>query len=60
MTIELRPYSAADTQARCAGDDELTVRWLAGSYRTVEGTIEVFEWLAGNADAGPGKRGFGI
>lgn len=60
MTIELRPLTAADAEAHCAGEDELTVRWLTGGYGDVEGTIEFFEWLAGNADTGVGKRGFGI
>jgi len=60
VTIELRPLTAADATAHCAGEDELTVRWLTGGYGDVEGTIEYFEWLAGNADAGVGKRGFGI
>lgn len=60
MTIELRPLTAADAEAHCAGEDELTVRWLTGGYGDVEGTIEFFEGLARNADAGVGKRGFGI
>lgn len=60
MTIELRPLTAADAEAHCAGEDELTVRWLTGGYGDVEGTIQYFEWLAANAAAGAGKRGFGI
>jgi RimJ/RimL family protein N-acetyltransferase len=60
VTIELKPLTAADAEAHCAGEDELTVRWLTGGYGDVEGTIEYFEWLAGNAAAGVGKRGFGI
>jgi RimJ/RimL family protein N-acetyltransferase len=36
------------------------VRWLTGGYGTVEGTATYFEWLAGNAAAGRGKRGFGV
>ncbi|MFC9688661.1 GNAT family N-acetyltransferase [Kribbella sp. NPDC056951] len=60
MTIELRPLTAADAEAHCAGEDELTVRWLTGGYGDVDGTIEYFELLAGNADRGVGKRGLGI
>jgi RimJ/RimL family protein N-acetyltransferase len=60
VTIELRRLTAADAEAHCAGEDELTVRWLTGGYGDVEGTVEFFEGLAGNADAGVGKRGFGI
>ncbi|MDE9366390.1 GNAT family N-acetyltransferase [Luteipulveratus sp. YIM 133132] len=60
MTIELRPLTAADAEAHCAGEDELTVRWLTGGYGTVEGTIEYFERLAENAATGVGKRGFGV
>ena len=60
MAIELRPLTAADAAAHCAGEDELTVRWLTGGYGDVEGTIEYFAWLAGNADAGVGKRGLGV
>ncbi|MDX2968050.1 GNAT family N-acetyltransferase [Kribbella solani] len=58
--IELRPLTAADAEAHCAGEDEHTVRWLTGGYGDVEGTIEFFNWLAGNAATGAGKRGFGI
>ena len=60
MTIELRPLTAADAEAHCAGEDELTVRWLTGGYGDVEGTAEFFEGLAANAEAGVGKRGLGI
>lgn len=60
MAIELRPLTAADAAAHCAGEDELTVRWLTGGYGDVEGTIEYFDWLKGNADAGVGKRGLGV
>jgi len=60
VTIELRPLRAADAEAHCAGEDELTVRWLTGGYGDVEGTAEFFEWLAGNAEKGVGKRGLGI
>ncbi|NUR69225.1 MAG: GNAT family N-acetyltransferase [Hamadaea sp.] len=60
MTIELRPLTAADAEAHCAGEDALTVRWLTGGYGDVDGTIEYFKWLATNAAAGTGKRGFGI
>ncbi|MGZ0145668.1 GNAT family N-acetyltransferase [Kribbella sp. WER1] len=58
--IELRPLTAADAEAHCAGEDELTVRWLTGGYGDVEGTITYFESLARNAARGVGKRGFGI
>ncbi|WP_405063443.1 GNAT family N-acetyltransferase [Kribbella sp. NBC_01505] len=60
MTVELKPLTAADAEAHCAGEDDLTVRWLTGGYGDVEGTTEFFEWLAGNAAAGVGKRGLGI
>jgi RimJ/RimL family protein N-acetyltransferase len=60
MTIELRPLTLADAGAHCAGEDEETVRWLTGGYGTVEGTAAYFDWLAGNAVAGQGKRGFGV
>ncbi|MFF1817318.1 GNAT family N-acetyltransferase [Kribbella sp. NPDC058245] len=60
MTIELRPLTAADAEAHCAGEDELTVRWLTGGYGDAEGTAEFFEGLAANASAGVGKRGFGV
>ncbi|MGW6282079.1 GNAT family N-acetyltransferase [Kribbella sp. NPDC055071] len=60
MTVELRSLTAADAEAHCAAEDELTVRWLTGGYGDVEGTIEYFAWLAKNADTGTGKRGFGI
>lgn len=60
MVIELRPLTAADAAAHCAGEDDLTVRWLTGGYGDVEGTIEYFDWLARNADAGTGKRGLGV
>jgi RimJ/RimL family protein N-acetyltransferase len=58
--VELRALTAGDARAHCAGEDELTVRWLTGGYGDVEGTVEYFGWLAGNAVAGVGKRGFGI
>ncbi len=54
MTVELRPLTSADAEAHCAGEDELTVRWLTGGYGDAEGTIEYFEWLASNADADAG------
>ncbi len=60
MAIELRPLTAADAAAHCAGEDELTVRWLTGGYGDLEGTVEYFDWLAENADARVGKRGLGV
>jgi len=60
VTIELRPLTRADAAAHCAGEDDQTVRWLTGGYGTVEGTADYFDWLAGNAAAGQGKRGFGV
>lgn len=60
VVIELRPLTAADAEAHCAGEDEQTVHWLTRGYGDVEGTIEYFEWLAENATAGAGKRGLGI
>src|SRR5689334_10656470 len=38
VTVELRPLTAEDAEAHCAGEDELTIRWLTGGYGTVEGT----------------------
>jgi RimJ/RimL family protein N-acetyltransferase len=60
MLIELRPLTATDAAEHCAGEDDRTVRWLTGGYGDVEGTIEYFDWLAHNADAGTGKRGLGV
>lgn len=60
VAIELRPLTAADAAAHCAGEDELTVHWLTGGYGDVQGTAEYFEWLAENAAAEVGKRGLGI
>jgi RimJ/RimL family protein N-acetyltransferase len=59
VTIEVRPFTTADAEAHCAGEDELIVRWFTGGYGDVEGTIEYFEWLASKAEAGAGKRPFG-
>lgn len=52
--------SADDAEAHCAGEDEETVRWLTGGYGTIEGTRDYFRMLADNAQAGRGKRGFGV
>lgn len=60
VTIELRPLTRADAAAHCAGEDEQTVRWLTDAYGTVDGAAAYFDWLAGNAAAGQGKRGFGV
>jgi RimJ/RimL family protein N-acetyltransferase len=60
VAIELRPLTAEDAPAHCAGQDELTVRWLAGLHADVETTVRLFERLAENAAAGTGKRGLGI
>jgi RimJ/RimL family protein N-acetyltransferase len=60
VIIELRPLTRADAAAHCAGEDEQTVRWLTGGYGTVEGTAAYFDWLARNAVAERGKRGFGV
>ena len=60
MVVELRPLTAEDAEAHCAGEDELVVRWLTGGYGTVEGTAEHFAVLADNAETGIGKRGFGV
>jgi RimJ/RimL family protein N-acetyltransferase len=60
VLVELRPLTAADADAHLAGEDELTVRWLTGGYGDVPGTVRYFEWLAANAEAGTGKRGFGV
>lgn len=60
MPIELRPLTHADAEAHCAGEDELTVRWLTGGYGTLEGTRRHFDMLADNAVARRGKRGFGV
>ncbi len=60
MTFELRPIAPADAEAQCAGEDDLTVRWLTGGYGEVEGTREYIEGLVRNAEAGVGKRAFGM
>jgi RimJ/RimL family protein N-acetyltransferase len=60
VTIELRPLTHADAAAHCEGEDEQTVRWLTGGYGTIEGTCSYFDWLAENAAAKRGKRGFGV
>lgn len=60
MTVELRALRASDAEAHCAGEDELTVRWLTGGYGDLEGTLAHFEQLRRNAEAGHGKRGFGV
>ena len=60
VTVEVMPFRIADAQAHCAGEDELTVRWLTGGYGDVEGTIEYFEWLYGEIEAGKRKRPFGV
>lgn len=60
MHVELRPLTAEDAEAHCAGEDEDTVRWLTGGYGTIEGTRDYFEMLSENALAGRGKRGFGV
>lgn len=60
VTIELRPLAPSDAEAQCAGEDELTVRWLTGGYGEVEGTREYIEGLVHNAEAGEGRRAFGI
>ena len=60
MTVEVRPFSSVDAEAHCAGEDDLTVRWLTGGYGDVEGTIEYFERFARAAEAGTGKRAFGV
>lgn len=60
MSIELRALRREDAEAHRAGEDELTVRWLTGGYGTEAGTRDYFDWLAANAAAGLGKRGFGV
>jgi RimJ/RimL family protein N-acetyltransferase len=60
MAIDLRPLVHADAEAHCAGEDDQTVRWLTGGYGTIEGTCSYFDWLAQNAAAARGKRGFGV
>lgn len=60
MAIELRGLRHEDAAAHCAGEDELTVRWLTGGYGTLAGTRAHFDRLAANAAAGRGKRGFGV
>jgi RimJ/RimL family protein N-acetyltransferase len=59
VTIELRPLALSDAEALCAGEDELTVRWLTGGYGEVEGTAEYIEGMVRNAEAAVGKRAFG-
>lgn len=60
MRIELHPLEHGHAEAHCAGEDELTVRWLSGGIGTVEGTRIYFDHLAENAAAARGKRGFGV
>jgi len=60
MPVQLRPLTAADAEAHCAGEDELIVRWLTGGYGSIEGTTAHFAQLAHNAAAGIGKRGYGV
>ncbi|MFY9913438.1 MAG: GNAT family N-acetyltransferase [Nocardioidaceae bacterium] len=60
MTVEVRPFRIPDAAAHCAGEDELIVRWLTGGYGDVEGTIEYFEWLYSEIEAGARKRPFGV
>jgi RimJ/RimL family protein N-acetyltransferase len=60
VTFELRPIAPSDAEAQCAGEDELTVRWLTGGYGEVEGTREFIEGLVRNAEAGVGKRALGM
>lgn len=60
VTVEVRPFRSADAEAHCAGEDELVVRWLTGGYGDVEGTIEYVERLGRQAEAGAGKRAFGV
>jgi len=60
VTIELRALTSEHAGDHCAGEDEETVRWLTGGYGTSEGTRQYFDWLAQNAAAGRGKRGFGV
>lgn len=53
------PLVPEDAEAHCAGEGELTVRWLTGGHGTVEGTREYFAMLADNARRGEGRRSFG-
>lgn len=60
MPVELRTLEHEHAEAHCAGEDELTVRWLSGDFGTIEGTRAYFDTLAENAAASRGKRGFGV
>lgn len=60
MFVELRPLTAVDAEAHCAGEDDESVRWLSGGYATTDDTRAYFEELAENARLGEGKRAFGI
>ena len=60
MSVELRPLTREDAEAHCAGEDELTVRWLTGRYGTVAGTRAYIDRLSENALGGHGKRAFGV
>lgn len=60
VSIEIRPLAPSDAEAQCAGEDELTVRWLTGGYGDVKGTREYIEGLVRNAEAGVGRRAFGM
>lgn len=58
--IELRAFTDADIKAHNSGEDDETVRWLAGRAGTVDSTRPHFAMLADNASRGAGKRGFAI
>ncbi len=60
VAVELRPLLPSDAEAQCAGEDDLTVRWLTGGYGDVEGTAAFIEGLNRNAAKGIGKRALGI
>lgn len=50
--IELRAFTDADIKAHNSGEDDETVRWLAGRAETVDSTRPHFAMLADNASRG--------
>lgn len=58
--ITLRPLTDAHVEAHNAGEDDEVIRWLSGRASTIESTRRHIAMLAANAQAGRGKRGWGI
>ena len=58
--IRLGALDESHIAAHNAGEDGEVVRWLSGRASTEESTRSHFATLAGNAQRGAGKRGFGV